>query len=436
MTSRDSPLTFEQESIWIADQFAPDPSPYLETWVQHIRGPLDIAALEQALAQIVRRHPALRSRFLLEDADVVQRVDPDAQVALEHEPWPGGDLHEVLRRAGQRPLDLTRAPVRMTLYEQSPLDHRLLIQFHHVIVDDVALALLAEELEVFYTAAVAGRPALLPAPAVDLGDYARSQRAAGVDPLSLEYWSRHLDGVAPLPQLPPRRRPLPRQRGNGCDSVGMTLTPETGAAVRLLARQLRTTQNVIFTTCLALTVAATTGVEDVVLGTLVSRRGAAEVERLFGCLTDLLPLRLIVPPEASFADLCAAAKKNVIAGLRHRQVPYAAITRKILTSRAVLSGEHLARVVIVVDDNACELRLPALRCERVYVTAAAPKFDWCQYVVASGAGYLAFADYATDCFTPEEAQAALKQWVRTVEAVTTDPGGSVEQLAVTLAAME
>ncbi len=431
----DYPLTFEQESIWVADQFAGHPSPYLETWAQRLVGPLDVSSMERALAEIVTRHPVLRSQFLLVDDHVVQRVLPHRDVALERLAWPGGSLGQVLRRAGQRPLDTADSSIRMTLFERPPNEHVLLVQCHHIVVDDFSLSLLSSELETIYAASVCGTPARLPWPLTEPGDYALQTRARGIPASSLEYWVRYLDGAQPLSDLPPRGRRLPRRRSNDCDRVTTTLTADVAKRVRALARTLRTTPNVVFSASLALSVGASVDARDVVIGSPVSRRGSADLDRVFGCLTDLLPLRLSVQPHATFAELCAAAKRGFLAGLRYRDAPYASITRSMRSARAVLSGDVLARVVIVVDDDAAPaLRLPRLECERIYVAPAAAKFDWCVFVVADGHGYLCFADYAKDYFTREEATSTLRQWTLTLDEVAMNPDITVGDVATILRA--
>ncbi|MCB5178251.1 condensation domain-containing protein [Streptomyces antimicrobicus] len=432
MTDEAYPLTFEEESIWISEQLFRQRSPYLETWAQRIEGPLDPEALRRAWEAFVLRHAALRTRFLLEDGGTVQRFAPEPPSEMEREQWPGGELEAVLREAGRRPLDLTRSPYRATLYERSPLDHVLLVQVHHIIVDDVSLSVLNEELGALYTAQVTGEAPALPPLAMEPGAYAVAQRAAGVSPAALDFWADYLADVTPLPQLPPYPRPLPPRRGPGTDMVSVVLPAETRKAVRDTARALRTTPHVVFAAAMAMTFSATVEVEDVVLGTPTSRRGAAELDRMFGCLTDLMPLRVHVPRTMSFAEACATTKKNVLTTLRHRQTPYAAISSNLRSAQSLRSSDNLARVVLVIDDDPGELVLPGLRCERVYVGAAWPKFDWCQYVVESGDQYLVRADYATGCFTPEEAERMMAQWATVVAAVTADttvtPGRLAELL--------
>ncbi|MFD9062375.1 condensation domain-containing protein [Kitasatospora purpeofusca] len=435
---REFPQTYEQEALWIADRFLGDPSPFLETWAQRILGPLDVPALERALAALVARHAVLRSGFDLGDDGPVQIVDPAGTVPLERLPWPGGeldpdDLFGPLRRAGQRPLDLTVSPARFTLYDRAPDEHVLLLQIHHVAVDDASLVLLDRELSALYTEETGGAPAGLEPPALLLGEHAVRARAAGIDPADLAFWADFLAGAPTLTQLPPRPRPLAARRGSACDTVRTTVPAALGDAVRAAARALRTTPHVLMSTCMAVTAAAVDS-EDVVIGTPVSRRGEPDLDGVLGCLTDLLPVRYRVPADADFATVCAAAKRRSLDVLRHRNVPYARLGGGVGRTRGVLSGAHLGRICLVLDQSPSRLELPGLRCERVHVGGAAAKFDWLQYVVADGGGWDVRADYALDFFTPDEAALFLRQWLTALAAASADPGVPVRDLFDRLAA--
>jgi len=424
---REFPQTFEQEALWIAEQFIGDPSPFLETWAQHIAGPLDVPALERALAALVERHAVLRTRFMLGETGAAQCVDPVGAVSLERLPWPGGDLHQTLRRAGQRPLDLTVSPVRPTLYDYAPGEYVLLLQIHHVAVDDASLVLLDHELSALYTEQTGGEPAKLAPPGLSLGEHALRARAAGVDPGDLAFWAEFLGGAPALTQLPPRQRPLAARRGSVCGCVRATVSAELGDAVRAAARSLRTTPHVLMSTCMAVTCAAVNG-EDVVVGSPVSRRGEPDLDGVFGCMTDVLPVRYRVPTDATFGEVCAAAKRNSLNVLRHRNVPYALIGGGVTRTRGVLSGEHLIRVCLVLDQSPSRLELPGLRCRRVHVGGASAKVDWLQYAVADGSGWDVRADYATDYFTEDEAVLMLRQWLTALSLAADNPDVPVREL--------
>lgn len=69
------PMSFEQESVWLNDQFQEGASRYLESWTYRLRGARIVPdAVRAALDGIVVRHEALRTRLHLVDGVPRQTV--------------------------------------------------------------------------------------------------------------------------------------------------------------------------------------------------------------------------------------------------------------------------------------------------------------------------------------------------------------------------
>ena len=65
------PLSHAQQVLWLFEQLHRAP-PYNIPLVARLEGPLDAAALERSLADIVRRHEALRTTFALVDGGLTR----------------------------------------------------------------------------------------------------------------------------------------------------------------------------------------------------------------------------------------------------------------------------------------------------------------------------------------------------------------------------
>ena len=68
------PLSFAQQRLWFFDQLEPNSASYNIPIVLRISGKLNAAALESSLAEMVRRHEALRTSFALVEGVPVQVV--------------------------------------------------------------------------------------------------------------------------------------------------------------------------------------------------------------------------------------------------------------------------------------------------------------------------------------------------------------------------
>src|SRR5919197_5980907 len=76
------PLSSLQEQLWFLDRLAPGRSAYNISRTFRLAGPVDVAALERAFGDVVRRHEVLRTVFAVDDTGPVQKVVPQGQARL------------------------------------------------------------------------------------------------------------------------------------------------------------------------------------------------------------------------------------------------------------------------------------------------------------------------------------------------------------------
>jgi hypothetical protein len=69
-----APLSFQQQRFWLLDQLSPG-NPACNISVRwKLLGPLDLAILERAIAEVARRHDILRTHIELIDGEPIQIV--------------------------------------------------------------------------------------------------------------------------------------------------------------------------------------------------------------------------------------------------------------------------------------------------------------------------------------------------------------------------
>ena len=146
------PLSFAQQRLWFLDQLVPESIAYNMAEALRLRGELNVAALEQSINEIMRRHEAVRTIFPEVDGNPIQVITP-----FRHLDLPLIDLSslpdenreaEVVRLASaeaQRPFDLQSGPLlRVTLLRLGAEDHVLLFSMHHIISDEWSNGILCQ----------------------------------------------------------------------------------------------------------------------------------------------------------------------------------------------------------------------------------------------------------------------------------------------------
>src|SRR5262249_8850907 len=136
----------------------------------HLQGPLDVRALQEALAEIVRRHEVLRTTLVADGGIPRQVIAESLEVPLPVEDLSGFDpeprqdrVQAFLRAEVVRPFDLARGPLlRAGLLRLGEQEHIAVVVMHHVISDGWSLGVLIREVSALYQAFRSGEPSPLP----------------------------------------------------------------------------------------------------------------------------------------------------------------------------------------------------------------------------------------------------------------------------------
>ncbi len=159
------PLSFAQQRLWFLDQLEPGSSFYNISRAVHLRGSLNVAALAEALNEIVSRHESLRTLFGT-DGDPFQSISPPQTVSLRlinldavSETQRQPEAEKVAAEEIRKPFDLARDPLlRAGLIRIDAYHHVLVFTLHHIAADGWSLAVLFRELTVLYEAFVNEKP--------------------------------------------------------------------------------------------------------------------------------------------------------------------------------------------------------------------------------------------------------------------------------------
>src|SRR5713226_5765065 len=193
------PLSFAQQRLWFLDQLEPGSAAYNIPVAMRLQGELSVEALERSLAEVVRRHEVLRTRFETRDGSPVQVIEPDIRFRIDRVDLRGQPDNEPLARAmaveeAARPFDLTRAPLlRCSLLQLDDQDYVLLLTMHHSISDGWSMSVLVREMNTLYRAFLRGEPSPLPELPIQYADYAVWQRQwvqGKILEKQLDYWEK------------------------------------------------------------------------------------------------------------------------------------------------------------------------------------------------------------------------------------------------------
>ena len=324
-------LSLSQEHMWKVEANADPPGLLNVTAVHTFREPIDAVALRAALAHVVRRHEALRTRFIVDGGTPFQEVASDVTVDLDV--WHLGamahdrrdaELQRLLAEQDASLFDLRFAPLfRCRLYRVADDQGVLATTFDHLVCDGTSAYIFLHEVAQAYAAYARGAEAASPPLPLQYADFALWQRAVLTDEAleqQVEYWKRTLAGMKLGPAVPfdhvpatPTRRIVARD---------ITVTTDLHAAIRRLARQSGVTVFVIVAAAFQALCSRASGDSDVVVSTTLSGRRRAEVARLIGCFHSVGRIRTDLSGDPTFTELVARTHTAVAGLLDNSDVPF------------------------------------------------------------------------------------------------------------------
>ncbi|HEY2136640.1 MAG TPA: amino acid adenylation domain-containing protein [Xanthobacteraceae bacterium] len=343
-----SPL---QSGMLFHTLYAPESRLYFEQVMVPIEGDVEARLVERAWSAAVAANDVLRTSFHWKEIDKpVQVVHRAAELRFMFRDLRGGsDRHQAAEMASvceadrQAGFDMAKAPLfRVALLQLAPKSHRLLLSFHHAILDGWSVQHVYRQFLESYAALARGEMPRL-TPTRPYKDYIRWLQ--GQDLQAAEaYWRETFEDHDRGARLPLR----PRRDEDDYAAGEQYLSKAVGTALRAYAQRQKLTLKTLVQAAWANLVGRMTGSEVVVFGSIVSGRPSdlAGVDQMVGLFINTLPVRVRVPRAGAVSAWLAALQAAQFAA---RQFDFSALV-DIQAWTGVAKGEALFDTIVAFEN--------------------------------------------------------------------------------------
>lgn len=303
-----------------------------------IRGRLRMDAMEDALTDLIERHPTLRAVLYYEKGQLYQVVLPVRRISLPLTPAEGASADErfesvrAAMTSSDRPavnvIDGPSTLVRLWRLDED--DHVLCIQVHHAMCDGWSTGVMIRELMTMYEARLDGARAELPPLAQQYADVARWEietYESGGFAEEIDYWRTELADPPPPIALPTKGV----RKGNRDWRARLEWREQPMQEQQVLldlARRLRASPFSLYLTALAVLLRHRSGSEDQLIGVPTLNRWSEDSLKFVGYATSLMPVRLRPSGELGFDELCRRAQASTRMMLACGRVPLEVLMRE------------------------------------------------------------------------------------------------------------
>jgi amino acid adenylation domain-containing protein len=424
-------LSFGQQRLWFLAQFESGSSAYNVPMAWRITGAVDLSALQRSLDQLIARHEALRTTFPADEGHPRQVISKAQPVSLEsfdlrtvEDSKRESKLVRQICDVTQRPFDLATGPVmRATLFQIEDKEHVFVLVLHHIVCDGPSIAILLEELALFYEGFARGRAIHLPEPRVQYADFSVWQREALVQEVrdaQLAYWKEQLrDCPAALDFSSHRSRDVSVSFRGGMQY--RQLSEQLSEDFRSLARGHGVTRFMALLALFQLLLSRYTGQEDVSVGCPMTHRIRAEVSRVVGFFANMMVLRSRLEGDLTFRELLQRTREVALGAYAHQDLPFEQLVSELQPER-VPGRNPFFQVMLVVEESTWRhLHLVGSQCTPFPVHNGTAKFDLSLYVIDHPEGLHLALEYSSDLFDAETVGLLLEHYENLLRRVVADP---------------
>ena len=420
------PQSLAQNRLWLLWQLEPQSAAYNIPAGLHLRGELDVVALEAAFQALVARHESLRTVFSEEHGQARQRIlaqQPFSLHRLDLEGQAPAQVAACREEEAQQPFDLGQGPLlRVTLARLDDDEHQLWVTLHHIVADGWSLNILLDEFARLYAAHCQGHAAdLAPLPLgyADYGTWQRQWLADGEAERQLHYWKAKLGDALPVLDLC-TDQPRASQRDKRAARYSLKVPAKLTEALKGLAREQQASLFMVLLAGWQGVLHRYSGQADIRVGVPNANRPRLETQGLVGFFINSQVLRAQLHGRLPFEQLLAQARHATLEAQANQDLPFEQLLEALPEARE----QGLFQVMFNHQqrDLSALRRLPGLLAEELPWHSREAKFDLQLHSEEDHQGRLTLAfDYAAELFEASTVKRLAAHLLALLEQVCAQP---------------
>jgi len=336
----EAPLTNIQQQWWFLDQLDPEAPTGAVPHAFSLDGPLNAAAVQQALDEVCRRHAIRSTVFRTDEADLpVQRVEGSAPLRFPLLELSGLDteLQEVWSfRPAQLTISRPFTPsqgrlFRAGLARMSQCKHVGFLAVHHFVSDGWSVGVVVDEFCRLYAEFSTGRPSPFSELSIRYTDFAawEHDRLQGERlEKDLGFW-RELLSDPPDPPQPPSDFLRPAMLTGEMHTTSVEWRAAELRQIRELATRFHVTLFTVLLTAFNALLARWSGQLDILVGTPMANRPSSRLEGVVGFFVNFGTLRTNLSDDPSLEDLARRVSSHLNDILQFAHVPFPMVLKAI-----------------------------------------------------------------------------------------------------------
>lgn len=324
------PLSAHQQRLWFIDRFE-NGSLYEASPVYHnmpflmrVYGDLNVALLEQSLAELIKLNPLLRANVNSRNGQGFLILSRHRRETMTIRKVSSNGRQNLIMEDVLRPFDLAKDCLLRAYVYQDEGENFLLINVHHMLVDSMSLNLLARALTKIYRNMATGRR-LDVANGAHYLDFIRVQQQFTDQSLEPQwfYWKRRLKG-----KLQPLELPLDRPRPAVHTFTTASLQFSLAEHIVPFKKSPQMVYEHLLTAFLCI-LRRYSGQDEIVVGNSMPCRLSEPLAHMIGPLANLIVLRVFFGGKTTYEEVQMELRAQIAGAKIHQELPFDLLVQKL-----------------------------------------------------------------------------------------------------------
>ncbi len=433
-------VSYAQQRLWFVDKMLAGSPVYNMPVALHLRGLVNIDALQLSVHELVQRHESLRSHFIAVDGQPHTMINHwqdfelpfiDLSQTSASDAWQ--ESLKLLTDDAKKPFDLSQGLglFRGLLVKIDQDNYHLLLNLHHMVADGWSLGVISNELMILYKAFLESKTSPLPPLDLQYVDYAHWQKQwlEGEQlTAQIAYWKQTLQGAAVLDLPTDRPRPaVQRFKGSKCHRI---IPLELLVNLEDLSQEHAVSLYMTLFSAFNVLLHRYSGQDDLVVGVPVANRKRVEIEGLIGLFVNTLAIRTLLTGELRFLQLLEKVREVSFAAYAHQDVPFEKLVEALDIPRDT-SRNPLFQVMFTLQNTPMqEFRLPDIDVELLEIDNGTAKFDLWLSLMETAQGLEATLEYNSDLFDRATMDRMLDHYMVLLKQIGLTPEEAIARLTM------
>ena len=427
------PMSFAQKRLWLIEQIDSTSGAYNMNF-RFALFQIDINLFEEVINTLVQRHEILRTTFLVENGDPVQKINAFSDtgfkveyIDLRNSPNLREAYQAIVRESEEHRFDLEEGPLlQVKLIQLKEEEFRVLFDIHHIIFDGWSIDLFKAEFSQLYEEGAQGNPLELPKLTYQYKDYTLwqiDQHNSGAWDEKKDFWHKQFEDE--IPKLGLMEQQLKLLDGEVQSlSIQFTLDEDTLQKLKSTCFAQNSTVYMGLLTLTYLILYKHTQQTDLIIGVPIAGRTKMEFEKQLGFYVNTLPLRLRFSESDTFNTLLCKVRNLTLLSFEHQEYPFDLLVEELDLQRSIVENP-LFDVMVVHETSDMPLDVDG---ELETLPIDSSKFDLEICYSERTDGMIVQLNYTVPTFSDNKMKRLVSRFETVIQEVIRNPDGSVREV--------